>query len=408
MSDPLLSSLCRVCNTQQPKYCCPRCGTQTCSLACSKRHKVWSECDGIRDPTAYKPKHELTTPAGIDHDYNFISSIERRIERADKYIVEEKGLLDSQELFRNGPPKPKSGKRRALDLILQQSRVTVERVPSGMQRSKENGTYWNKARRFLIWQVEWLREDGSRIMSQTMERVSVGKIYATLLQNDEKRMDTTADERRKTKKRKAETLKEESRSSKRAKLCISNTLVHQSIFQNPIRSSWNLSSQDSEEVQKDSFNKRYAKWLSSLSYDAYPPSSGYYFYLHRPCTSLSGQKVLIPLHPSAPLSVLLQNRVVLEFPTIYVLSSPPSSLPNAFTCEDQHLDKQPRGSLYHVSADLEKNLEDSSSGDSHCEDSGSDDYDFGGSKDLVPKAEIVSNYYNLRSSKNVVPKAETV
>ena len=102
MAEPLLSSLCRICHTNPPKYRCPRCSSQTCSLTCSKRHKLWSDCNGVRDPTVYKPRHELATPAGIDHDYNFISSIERGIERTDRLIVDEKRLVDRKELLGHG------------------------------------------------------------------------------------------------------------------------------------------------------------------------------------------------------------------------------------------------------------------------------------------------------------------
>jgi HIT zinc finger len=343
MSDPLLSSLCRVCNTHRPKYRCPRCLSQTCSLACSKRHKVWSECNGIRDPTAYKPKRELSTPAGIDHDYNFITSIERGIERSDKLIVEEKGLIQHRELFSNGRYSTNARHKvgRELGWAFQRSRVIVEKAPSGMRRNKDNGTNWNRAHSCINWQVEWIQEDGSRVLGKALETQPIGEVYATLLE-EERRAGMTTRQRKQSKKRKAAEIKE-MEEAKKAKLDVSHyTLVHQTTLQNPISSTWDITiPQEPDEIQDSSIGT-YPEPPSPMSYNSYPPSSGYYFYLQRPHTPSSKQRVVIPLHPSAPLSALLRDRVVLEFPTIYVLSSPPTLLPKAFIREDQYLNEQPR------------------------------------------------------------------
>ena len=37
---------CEVCNKSQFKYKCPGCTTKTCSLNCSKQHKIDFKCDG--------------------------------------------------------------------------------------------------------------------------------------------------------------------------------------------------------------------------------------------------------------------------------------------------------------------------------------------------------------------------
>ena len=41
------------------KYKCPRCLVRTCSLACSKAHKLRTQCTGKRDVTKYVPKDEF-------------------------------------------------------------------------------------------------------------------------------------------------------------------------------------------------------------------------------------------------------------------------------------------------------------------------------------------------------------
>jgi hypothetical protein len=65
---------------------------------------------------------------------------------------------------------------------------------------------------------------------------------------------------------------------------------------------------------------------------------GNYFYLVKPHTS-GAQKVLIPLSPTDGLQDCLRNQVVLEFPTVQVLSHGPDALPPSFILEADYLDK---------------------------------------------------------------------
>ena len=132
-----------------PKYRCPRCQIRTCSLPCTKRHKVWYSCSGQRNPAAYKAKNELATPAGIDQDYNFLRGVERVLEQAEERfstdgIGDEKsngrGRADAVEQKRSGPKKGEV----ALGKALGRSGVKVERAPVGMGRAKENGTFFSK------------------------------------------------------------------------------------------------------------------------------------------------------------------------------------------------------------------------------------------------------------------------
>ena len=64
------------------------------------------------------------------------------------------------------------------------------------------------------------------------------------------------------------------------------------------------------------------------------PKEGFNFYLHHPSLP-SRHPVLIPLPPDAKLATALTNRLVLEFPTIYVLpSKPDGTLPEGLVSED--------------------------------------------------------------------------
>lgn len=64
-----------------------------------------------------------------------------------------------------------------------------------------------------------------------------------------------------------------------------------------------------------------------------------HFYLHRPQT-LSKVPVLIPVSPETTISTLLHHQIILEFPTIYMLSYPPSALPTEFYILEEEYEKR--------------------------------------------------------------------
>jgi hypothetical protein len=109
-------------NTASFKYRCPGCSARTCSLPCYKRHQQWAQCNGKRDPAKFVKKSQLATPAGIDHDYNFLTSIERGLEKARRAA---KG-------------------RQASDQHFAVAGVAVIRAPKGLSRQKDNKTHQNK------------------------------------------------------------------------------------------------------------------------------------------------------------------------------------------------------------------------------------------------------------------------
>jgi len=125
-------------NINEPKYKCPGCSARTCSLPCVKRHKLRADCTGKRDPTKFMKKSELATPAGIDHDYNFLSGIERDLEKADKSVAE-RGLAVGLNARLKGDQSQK------LDWQFSAAGVKVIRAPKGMSRAKENKTHRSKS-----------------------------------------------------------------------------------------------------------------------------------------------------------------------------------------------------------------------------------------------------------------------
>ncbi|KMU87162.1 hypothetical protein CIHG_05103 [Coccidioides immitis H538.4] len=131
MAGASLSELCTICHTNLPKYTCPRCSTRTCSLPCSKRHKLWSQCSGVRDPAAYLKRKELATPAAFDKDFNFITGIERCLERADRDAENRGIMLEDEERSKKKRRTGEYTKGEALLRRIEESGVDVIRAPKG-------------------------------------------------------------------------------------------------------------------------------------------------------------------------------------------------------------------------------------------------------------------------------------
>src|SRR4051812_16739421 len=78
-----LSHICSVCLEAESVYKCPACGCGTCSLTCSRRHKIRSSCSGIRDPTTFVKRAKLkTSEFSLGSDFNFLEDIQRKVDKA--------------------------------------------------------------------------------------------------------------------------------------------------------------------------------------------------------------------------------------------------------------------------------------------------------------------------------------
>jgi hypothetical protein len=175
-----LTALCNICHSAPPKYTCPRDAVRTCSLACSQSHKRRAACTGIRDPAAYIPKSTLQTSSGIDRDYNFLSGLERNIDRADKETSERGVALD-------GKGKAVFQKRwhdnGALGKYLRDNGIVVHKAPIGMARQKANQTRFIAKSKRIVWSVEWVvggekkvvEVDESRTLEEAYKELMVEK-----------------------------------------------------------------------------------------------------------------------------------------------------------------------------------------------------------------------------------------
>lgn len=306
-------------------YRCPRCATLTCSLPCVKRHKKWAQCNGVRNPAAYIRISDLATPAGIDHDYNYLTSIEREFDKAED-AVESRGVILKKDerkpgqVFYKGEVNLKAGLERAC--------VLVTKAPKGMSRAKTNLTAWSKTLKRLIWTVEWCFADGSKELGQCREDTSIQSHYEALARSKASRPAKRKGgyTNRGTKKKSRQTEQQQSTSCQAGSADENASPRVEENFDNV---SIKQEQTESTSVARDvtHFDE------SSLASQSSAPLS---FYLHTPSLP-SAKKVVAPLVPEDTLSSCLKDRLVLEYPTIYifdlVIGHP---LPEGFMTEEEY------------------------------------------------------------------------
>jgi hypothetical protein len=325
-----LTALCNICHSAPPKYTCPRDAVRTCSLACSQSHKRRAACTGIRDPAAYIPKSTLQTSSGIDRDYNFLSGLERNIDRADKETSERGVALD-------GKGKAVFQKRwhdnGALGRYLRDNGVVVHKAPIGMARQKANQTRFIAKSKRIVWSVEWI-VGGEKRITEVDESRTLEEAYKELMVEKEreskKRKRTQDDAAAKAQKQKVQTEKPEGEETK-----AEGATAEQETALEPegaTKETPKIAPSADEDKPTDVPQEQ------QPSEEAASPQKTTHFYLHKPHTS-STNTVLIPLTASSTLTTALHQRHVLEFPTIYAFTTSTEAanpLPQGFITLEQY------------------------------------------------------------------------
>ena len=328
-----LTALCNICHSAPPKYTCPRDAVRTCSLACSQSHKRRAACTGIRDPAAYISKSSLQTSSGIDRDYNFLSGLERNIDRADKETSERGVALD-------GKGKAVFQKRwhdnGALGKYLRDNGIVVHKAPIGMARQKANQTRFIAKSKRIVWSVEWIVDGEKKIVevdeSRTLE-VAYKELMVEKERESKKRKRMQDDAASKAQKQKVHTEKPEA----------TETNLEAVTTKSETALDPESATTDASTTAPSTDDTRTTDALQEQqSSEAAPsPQETTHFYLHKPHTS-STNTVLMPLSSTSTLtSSLIQNHV-LEFPTIYAFTTsanipePINPLPAGFITLQQY------------------------------------------------------------------------
>ncbi|KAF3034998.1 hypothetical protein E8E12_003908 [Didymella heteroderae] len=266
-------------------------------------------------------KSELATPAGIDHDYNFLSGIERDLEMADKSVAE-RGL----DIGLNG--RPNGNQSQKMDWQFSAAGVKVIRAPKGMSRAKENKTHRSKSgNKNIIWTVEWIGTDKSRTLTQSSAAEPIYRIHPLFESPTSK------------KKRKRET--EATLTSNPEAVQDTAELSTIRVASSEINSHVKAPEKAPLVLELQAESQQDAPSIESPTSQPDAPSSGaptvdrYIFYLLRPRTS-SSRRVLIPLTSTDTLGDALRGQTVEEFPTLYYFSAATPDLPPEFMLDEQY------------------------------------------------------------------------
>jgi hypothetical protein len=290
---------------------------------------------------------KLRTPAGVDHDYNFLHGIERSVERAEKLLVEERGIVQEEELrpmtVQEVKWKPgRDGRKRKvlvtrvlreakgrtferfLAARLRKLNITIVCAPLGMARQKENHTTLNRRTNRINWQVEWMVLENLpdaepkkvRILSKVMDDMPLYEAYHTSLE---------------------EQLKAKGQHAKKTPRAGSDGQV-----QDLMNSTWSSGSFALQDpftgTWTNHHNTEPGLWPSEKTE---AQKKQFQFFLAKFRTPSDKPSVVTRLNSEDCLREVLRNTRVLEFPTIWVLSHD-QNLPETFTLRPK--DKAPQES----------------------------------------------------------------
>ncbi|KAK5134092.1 hypothetical protein LTR08_006982 [Meristemomyces frigidus] len=387
-----LSELCSVCYVEKPKYRCPGCKAQTCSLACYKRHQQRASCSGKRDPSAYLKKSEWATASGLDQDYNYLKGVERNIDHAGQ-DARDRGIG-----VRTAASKNVARGWRAdstLQRYLTGNNITIEHAPTGMSRQRDNQTRPTKSNR-IVWTVEWVDASGARyVRHDCAESDTIVSLYDEHLSAKQSEGNKPRGSKRKIeielmqasrvpKHGKPEVVAGgaldgvEDRTS-RPKQAESNldvgavsahvthlgpdaaqsyessaNVVSEDVTwtesvdpgntpdsTDPVATHRDVNTQEHlahEKTQDDALATRPREEESTHkgTSEAVPKAPELHFYLWKPATS-SASKVLYPLRSESTLTECLRNRTVQEYPSVVVLDSPSQSLPKGYMLHEDYI-----------------------------------------------------------------------
>lgn len=315
--DTPLTALCAICHVGTLKYTCPRCSIHTCSLPCVKLHKARASCSGIRDPTTYRKRSNLATASSIDSDFNFITSLERSLARTTDESTRD-GDIQAAGLSRLR--QTDSGR---LSRLVRDRGVTWRRAPEGMRRRQENESRVEHSG--VTWTLEFILPDGSRKVCSSPDTSTIEAALDFAL-----RPPLRHPGKRKRNPRAA--IEEDLARDHEHTAGVDSPHENAAPKEAPTQKGGN----GDEQYPKTSAARSLQVTAEGTTQPGPGPYADQHIYLFRPNTP-SKLKVLKPLQRSDKLIDILQGRVVMEFPTLYVKTEPPGALPAPFMTEETYL-----------------------------------------------------------------------
>lgn len=309
--------LCEVCRVNEYKYKCPGCLKKTCSLECSKSHKILDSCTGQSyDPVKYVSSETLKNADDEKHennylvqrDFNFLTNLKRQLEvqKFDGMKRNKRTLQSARNNINNNQNPIKRAKYEEECSRVIRRGVNCLLLPRGMHRSTLNKSRWDKNSDLFVWSIEWIVCPGNEISSETKSN------QAPFVHVSHKIKETAS-------------LIEGMSNVVYEKCCliynISKDVQTMSIANN---------------VKGCRDNKIRSEILLKTGLKFYTKQFPYN------TTKMQDSKELIELDAvNKCIGELFRNRTVIEFPTIYVAKTP-EHLPKGFKVVKDNLDSIPR------------------------------------------------------------------
>ena len=315
-------------------------------------------------------KSQFATPAGVDHDYNYLKGVEQSIDKAGRDAFD-RGIGRSSAANKNVAKRDRA--ENPLQKYLIENSITVQHAPTGMSRQKTNQTRATLRHR-IMWTVEWCDSASSKhLQDDCLESDTISHLHdvaQTQIRNVQKRKlsaTNSSNFKQPGKKRKRplqsadsllktldfernrqafdeQLLAHEATTTGTAQITNSDQIsTGYSISEEGVETTTLVGSNDPEQAERlmsaaDNANDAHHADDSAQQTVLNPTDSGpgRHYYLLKPAAA-STSKVLIPVEAKSALTTCLKHRVVLEYPTIYVLEKPPNSLPEGFQLEKDYL-----------------------------------------------------------------------
>lgn len=294
-------------------------------MPCYKRHQQRATCTGQRNETTYLKKSQVATPEGIDHDFNFLTKIERSFRTAEDKI---------------GTKEP-SSKRRKLssnphfNQYLSENRIILLRAPTGFNRAKSNQSRYLPRSKKVAWTVEWVDDEDQKTITEVLEDNTMNMAHTAAGVARKKQTKNNPIVHVSTSGASTNSLELPSSSTNSSPAgALSGAQASNTVDSTSLENHTETSHADglstNAKVGAAIDQTEQGERDTTQSTEASSSRAKTYLYLHKPRT-MGSSIALIPIsNYNDTLTTCLRNSLLNEFPTIYELPYAPTGLPERY------------------------------------------------------------------------------
>ena len=119
-------------------------------------------------------KSQWATPSGVDHDYNYLKSVEKRIDDG----AEANGDLSKIQLQNSRIEDRQRNPESSLNQYLARNHIFVQRAPIGMSRSRLNKTRVTAGSK-AEWTIEWIDQSNVKsVQHNCPDAFTIKRLYS--------------------------------------------------------------------------------------------------------------------------------------------------------------------------------------------------------------------------------------